>query len=250
MHSDEELYTILCDNPLLAEATKMIVESQDGISVSEIARRLDKKQPTVHRALHKLRDLSLLVIQSDGASKMYQIVSEKKDAIKAMLIKIAPRKSYIIGELRFTGSPSVLSSENVQLKGAFLDHTVDVVYDYKWEVDKDQVATSRVAFIILDTLTQEDMLRWGTTLFDLEKAKLDGIVLLVIEGGSNRKSFLLLRRLLRYVYNVHYSILKERTPIPIPPEFRVILIEKKHPEVGIKKARDRGIEILERRASL
>jgi len=230
-----ELFSIFKNSPLLSESTKLIAESESGMTLSEIANRLHKKSPTVHRALRKLRTLSLVDTAKKGRVTTYRIRPTKKNIINRILAQVYyPTRSFVIGELR----PSSVDEhvvENGEVKGTIFKHKVDAIFElYPEDM---QFERSQVAIDILGKLSYVDVLSLVGKAFDIDASELYGYMIIVIEDGSSYGNFSALERLLDTVRG------KLRTPV------NAIFIEKKDPIRGIMKAREVLANILRQRLS-
>jgi len=228
-----ELFSIFKNSPLLSESTKLIAESRGGMTLSEIAGRLHKRSPTVHRALRKLRTLSLVEVTKKGRVTTYQIRPTKKNIISRILAQVyRPTRSFVIGELRPSSAEEHMV-ENGEIKGTCFRHKVDAIFEYyPWEPERSQVAID-----ILGKLSYVDVLTLVGKAFDIDTAKLYGYMIIVVEDGSSRANFSTLERLLETVRD------KLSTPV------NAIFIEKKAPLRGIMEARDLLATILRQRLS-
>ena len=228
-----ELFSIFKSSPLLSESTKLIAESKGGTTLSEIADRLHKKSPTVHRALRKLKTLSLVDVTKRGRTATYQIRPAKKRIVDRILAEVYyPTKSFVIGELRPSSTEEHMV-ENGEVRGTCFRHKVDAIFEYyPWEPERSQVAID-----ILSKLSYVDVLTLVGKAFDIDATELYGYMIIVVEDGSSRANFSALERLLETVRD------KLRTPV------NTIFIEKKAPLRGIMEARDLLATILRQRLS-
>jgi DNA-binding transcriptional ArsR family regulator len=225
-----ELYSVFKASPLLTEATKLIVEADHGISVTEIAQKLHKKAPTIHRALQKLRSLSLVTINQEGRNMTYAILPGKKTAVTHILAQLYyPTESYVVGELSHP-SLKVQVSRDVEFAGICFKHQIPLIYEYtEFRSDvKEEVAgeTSTVGVLVLTRLDRRDMLSLVGELFDLHKTKVKGYVLAVIEDGASSEDFSRLGRFL--------GDLQDKLDISVTP----VLVQKKDPLKGLKQVQD------------
>jgi len=224
---EDDLRLVFRTSPLLTEATKLIVESDDGISVSDIARRLHKKPPTVHRALGRLQTLSLVSLTRKGRTVVYQILPTKKDVVKRILSHVYyPTKSFVIGELA-RPPPNVRVTENAKVVGVSFGHTIDILYEYSGSGRKEP---TKVALDVMSSLTMEDTLYQIGKFLDAGEG-LDGYVLVVVEDGPSRESFSFLERFLN-------GMVDHMIPVT------AVFVERKDPLKGIKQARDVAVENL------
>jgi DNA-binding MarR family transcriptional regulator len=238
---DMELYALFKASPLLTEATKVIIESKDGISVSEIAKMLHKKEPTVHKAVRRLRLLSLVALKTEGRRKAFRVVPKRKAIIESILAKLYyPTKGFVTGEL-LRGDLNVTSVQNGAVKGMCFTHTMDIVYYYEREVRVGEDFGS-VGIIILHTLDENEILSVGGRLVDIQDGgsvgqgfSLDGVLLVVIEDGSTHEAFSKLERYLK--------VISERVNISTA----TVLIEKKNPRNGIDEAQHWAASVLKER---
>jgi len=225
LRADEaELYALFKKSPLVTEATKLIAEAKDGIGLTEIANRLHKKSPTVHRALQKLKALSLVGITREGRTATYRIRPTKKNTVNRILAQVYhPTISFVIGELS-PSSPKENMIENGEVKGTCFNHKVDVLYEYYEDTEK--ADHLEVAIDVLDKLRRKDILALAGKMLDIDVADLDGYLIIVVEDGSSREDFSTLERLLDTVKD------KLNTPVD------AIFIERKTPLDTVREARD------------
>jgi hypothetical protein len=234
MQADEvELYSIFKTSPLLTEATKLIVEAaEEGMSVSEIANILHKKAPTVHRALQKLRPLSLVSTRTEGRTITYRVLPGKKDVVQRILARLYyPTESFVIGEL-IRPSLNVTVKQNEEVRGMCFKHNIDIVYEYSQDVKLKNV--SRVAIEVRSNLASGDVFAVVGRLFDIQAAELDGFLLVVVEDGTSRQSFSNLENFLNAV--------KNKLDMPTT----AIFVEKKAPLIAIKEAQNLAASMLRR----
>lgn len=233
MQIDElELYSIFKTSPLLVEATKLIVQAEGGMSVSEIANRLHKKAPTIHRALQKLRSLSLVSTGREGRTVTYRVLPGKKDVVERILARLYyPTESFVTGEL-IHPSLNVTVKQNEEVRGMYFKHNIDIIYEYSQEVKLKNI--SRVAIEVQSNLAGETVFAVVGRLFDIQAAELDGFLLVVVEDGTSRQSFLNLENFLNAV--------KNKLDMPIA----AIFVEKKDPLIAIKEAQNLAASMLRR----
>jgi len=235
---EAELYLAFKTSPLLTETAKLILEAKGGISASEIALRLHKKAPTVHRALQKLRSLSLVTIGRKGRNMSYMVLPSKKHTVERILVLFYhPTKSFVIGELAHP-SLNVSVKQNEEIKGMCFKHRIDIIYEYYEERSSvsghELLGEHRVAINVLNKFSERDALSVVGTLFDLQAAKLDGYLLGVIEDGTSHQSFLKLKSLLDAMEN----------KLDFPSD--AVFIRKKASLAGIKEIRDLAVSMLNR----
>jgi predicted transcriptional regulator len=218
---DEQLYMVFSSSPLLTEATKLILESGQGIGLVQIASRLHKKPPTVHRALQKLHSLNLVATSREGRTITYRIFPNRKDVVKNILAKVYhPTESFVIGEL-INAPLGVTAAKESSIKGFSFNHIIDIVYSKGQDIP-----TSRVAVEVLTRLDRQTILSTIGKLVDIGAAKIDAFLILVVENGETCLSFTNLERAL--------SAVKPKIDFTVA----TFLIEKKTPLISIKKAKD------------
>jgi len=216
-----ELFSIFKNSPLLSESTKLIAESKSGITLGEIADRLHKKSPTVHRAIQRLRTLSLVSVTRKGRTARYQILPNKKDVVRQILFDVYhPTKSFVIGELVHPPFNAKVK-QKAKVKGMTFEHTVDIVYE---SLDRNRNTSSRIALDVLTNLADADIHHVAGKFLDI-LAEIDGYFVLVVEDGCSRESYSRLDRLLK------------RMREKIGPN-TAIFIERRAPLKGIKEALD------------
>jgi len=225
-----ELYSVFKGSPLLTEATKLIVEADQGISVTEIAQRLHKKAPTIHRALQKLRSLSLVTTNKEGRNVSYRILPGKKTALTHILAQLYyPTESFVVGELSHP-TLKVHVSRDVEFTGICFKHRIPLIYEYtefRSGVKEDEVGdTSSVGILVLTRLDERDMLSLVGEMFDLHKTGVNGYILAVVEDGISPEDF---SRLDRF-----FDDLQDKLDVWVSP----VLVEKKDPLKGLKQIQD------------
>jgi DNA-binding transcriptional ArsR family regulator len=232
---EAEVYAIFRESPVLAESTKFILES-DGVSETEIAKALHKKQPSIHRVLLRLRNLSLVTVRSEGKRRIYRLAPKNRSKIELVLAKsYYPTRSFVLGELKgITAPPEVVVKTNQRVKGKCFTHTIDLSYG----VLLDSGETCNVAVWVPNNLNEGDMLAFLGRIIDLQTApeeknetgwvvnQFAGYLIVLIEDGTTRKSFSDLDRLMRAHEDKLY------------PKPRLILIERRDPMHCIAEARE------------
>jgi DNA-binding transcriptional ArsR family regulator len=227
---ETELYSIFKSSPLLTESTKLILESTEGITVTEIGKQLHKTEPTVHGALRPLRDLSLVQIRPAGKNKIYSITPAMRNSIQNILVKLyLPTRSYVLGEMQVLIPPPTIEVIRDQLVlGKCFRHRIDLMYQY---TDDSGEKYAIVAWVI-SNLTEHEILTSAGKVLDLQMVSKDwqgqtGFLFIVLEdrkGGTSRKLFSDLARFLK--------------ALDFSQPTTAILIEKKNPLRGINLAKN------------
>jgi len=76
---------LLRSSRLALEALGLLQSSHEGMSLTEIASSLMKKQPSVHRALRRLLQEGLVQIEPVGKTKLYTIPENKKALVSQLI---------------------------------------------------------------------------------------------------------------------------------------------------------------------
>jgi DNA-binding Lrp family transcriptional regulator len=197
---DDEIYSTFKSSPLLTEATKVIVEAEGPIGLREVAEKLGKKPPTVHRALRKLRDSKILLASKSGRNVAYSILPAKKLVVERILSKLYhPTDSYVLGMLkRHDGIRDVAWFENIEVIGRCFPHVTPLVYERVSSSNSGKTKPKLVGVDVLSTLSDEDMLGLAGRLFDLASS-LHGYVLAVIENGVLAEEYQKLQEFIKTV---------------------------------------------------
>lgn len=235
-YNEYELFSVFKTSPLLTEITKIILDSKEGTNVSEIAKVLHKKPPTIHRALRKIQELSLVNVNKRGKIVNYKILPNKKDTVTKILVQLYyPTESYVIGELASTNL-NVNVKQNEDMKGSCFIHKFDLVYEYtpitSTVRDIEPESVSCVAIQVFERLLERDILALIGRIFDLQSSKLDGYIVGVIENETSEELYPRLQKL--------FDTIQDKLDMTVD----AILIQKRDPEIGIKRLQKLAEDIL------
>lgn len=230
---EDEIYSIFKSSPLLTEATKVILEAEGTIGLTEIAEKLGKKPPTVHGALQKLRNSKILLTTKMGRNVAYNISPTKKTVVERIVSRVYhPTDSYVIGMLKRHEDLPVNVFEDMEFEGRCFVHIIPMIYERvsRTQSNGNSVKGQRVGIDVLATLSDEDIMGLAGRLFDLQHT-LNGYVFAVIENGVSQETFTKLEGFI----NVIRPKLKTRC----------VLIKKSNPVEGVRKVRRAALGMLQ-----
>lgn len=184
----------------------------------------------------------MVTIRSEEKKKIYRIVPSKKDLLQRLLVKLYyPTKSYVLGELQQLGSYNVDVLQNEEVKGECFTHTIDLVFTHERSISMGK-DTRSVGVIVLDNVTEHDILALGGRLLDLHDGgqwgnpswglRLDGMLHVMVEDGSSQRSFSELEKFL----TANRKFLNIQTT--------AVFVKKKFPREGMEKAQSWAVSIL------
>jgi DNA-binding transcriptional ArsR family regulator len=143
-NSDEDLYFFIRGNPVAFNILGLVSESARGLTVTEIATKLNKMPPSISRAVSKLVDKGLLESVRVGRNKFYKIKAGKNETVNRLVensIRVFPRPPMFRMLSLESSAISVILKELEQgvlrqkiritagssLSGKHLDHGFDIV---------------------------------------------------------------------------------------------------------------------------
>jgi DNA-binding transcriptional ArsR family regulator len=188
-HSDEDLYFFVRGNPVAFNILGLVSESARGLTVTEIATKLNKMPPSISRAVSKLVEKELLESVRVGRNKFYKIKTGKNETVSRLIensIRIFARPPMFRMLSLENSAISVILKEFEQrvfrekmritvgssLSGKHLDHGFDIVLHNSKTVAMEIAYSSDVNTLF------ERIGRWA----DLRESGI-ALIILVILGG-------------------------------------------------------------------